>query len=337
MNRSTPLRRPLLAALLLVSAGCSSVFVQGTGGAGAVPAPSTAPGAATNGASAADRALMLESARLADLAYLGKKDQQVAIGEFQRLGYRAAYFASRNWLGMRYPEVYVLGDARTRRMTLVFVGTDGGFDWVQNVKFNEYESKPLEGAIFLPPGHGGFRRGVIELIQDGFFTEVLPRLAGEWGMRAGEEPVPVRLLGHSMGAGLSIIAAPAVEGVLFHKDPGSGAFATPDYARKTSGFRVSELVLFAPPYTLSTLPVKRFAEYRPYEAYREAYGDRIFSVIRDDDPVPRLGGIGDGFAYRHVGRHYRITRDDVLVQESSAWKVEKVHAITSYVRGLQGQ
>ncbi|HEX8454936.1 MAG TPA: hypothetical protein VF647_22860 [Longimicrobium sp.] len=329
----------LLLSITAVVTGCTPALIRGAPVAEPRSVKLTSPDSSNSAPytsfvpSSAERGVLLHGAQLADLAYL---DVDSALGAFRTLGYDAAYFASRDLLREHYPRVFVLGEANQSRVTLVFVGTETWFDWLQNVKITRYVDVPGNGTFYVPPGHGGFRRGQLNLIADGFYSRILPDLLKEWGFPE-TGPISVRLVGHSLGAALAILAAPIVEGVRFENEVGSTVPAIPNLQAKTSRFRVSNIILFAAPYALSTEPLRQFPreKFDPYQAYKEAYGDLILSVVRDDDPVPRLGNPSASFRYRHVGKHYRITRDDVLLYEETSWQVKEPHGIKSYIRGLQ--
>jgi Lipase (class 3) len=304
----------------------------GIGSSTSSPAPVSA--SPTEAVSANERRLLLESAELAEIAYHdhGLGD---AISRFAAKGYHAAYFASRSWLGTRYPEVFVLAPAHERRVVLVFVGTNSYADWVQNAKGTRYQDVPLPGHYYLLPGHAGFRSGIRRLIHDHFFEATLPGLVHQWGISTGE-PVPVRIVGHSMGGGLAVLAAPVVDGVKYAADPASGWVQVPELGRKSGPFRVTEIVALAPAYAVTVCQESRFPHFDHYEAFQREYGARTYSVIRDDDVVPRLTPGFTTTRYQHVGQQIRITRDGAVVREGTSWRGGPIHAITAYMAALSG-
>lgn len=331
---------------MVFGAGISAVFLQACapilvrpGYGTLVPAagisPSIVPGAGTSAGplSSTEKELLVESAVLADIAY-PENGIEHAIERFATLGYRAAYFASRKWTGSRYPEVFVLARPAERRIVLVFIGTNSFHDWLQNAKATRYEDIPQPGGYYLAPGHAGYRSGIRRLVRDDFFDETLPQLMREWGI-ATSEPIPVRLVGHSMGGGLSILAAPTVDGVRYTSGGAPGEIAVPDLSRKSGPFRVTEIVTFAPAYAMTICRVDRFGDFDHYEAYQREYGGRTYSVIKDDDMVPRLaaGGIT---RFQHVGHQIRITRDGEVVRETTTWRGGQNHALRAYLGAIRG-
>jgi hypothetical protein len=264
---------------------------------------------------------------------------------FAARGLHAAYIAPRLWImpWVRYPELYVLGDAHDQSLCLVFVGSNDAQDWYQNAKTSVYEDTPKAGRPFIPSGHAGFRRGVRNLIAAGFFTKDLPGLAQEWGIKPGPDGrIPVFVAGHSLGAAMAQLSLPCIEGWHHTGADDHGFFGL----EKTGGlFAVRGAYLIAPPYAVASdefiSPKLEHEQWqrnvRCYEWMVATYGPITWNVLHDADVVCSIYDVRNvhEVSMKHLGHRVRIDGRGQARVDDGAWGNQRPHDYWGYYRQLR--
>jgi triacylglycerol lipase len=187
-------------------------------------------------------------------------------------------------------------------------------DWITDAKFWNYENNPSQKETLanMPPGHGGFRKALIELIKEQRLFEQINDIVKKTSPSQNIEKFPIYLTGHSLGAAISQLF---IECLNFKKYNLKGAYH------------------FAPPLAVS-------CEYRDY--MKEKYGNSVFDIVNYKDYVPRAGR---NFV-AHFGKFYRICNDNLIYKENEAYvklyvreylKEAKYHSLTSHLTAIRNQ
>ena len=166
--------------------------------------------------------------------------------------------------------------------------------------------------------------------------------AKECDPQAGKlDPISIYLTGHSLGAGLAIMSAPSVDdwryanGMRTHWSDNSEydqlknehpVVSGKDYKPK---FKVKQIVVFATP-----LAIARESTDDSWQWMNEKYGNIIFNVIREDDPIPFLfpfwannGKMG----LKQIGKYYRIDVErSKITRVNTNWESNATHSMRCY-------
>lgn len=362
------MRFVLAAALMLVTAGCAQTRMHWLEAATNPPAPPQ---------TFAEE--MVQAIRFAEITYGNGIDdtwmkRTEAAARFSAEGYNSLYYLPRyNWF-LSDPNVFVLGRRHSHAVMILFTGTevsDNPYDIVQDVKTNLYRDTEVEGNLYMPAGHAGFRAGILNLINVGFIRRDLTMqdLRGEacQDQRQGRfaeficryeiadpartDPIEVTVVGHSLGAGLAQIATPAFEGLSWHN---AGTSEAPDWrVRRREGWplRVRHLFAFAPPlavYSHSDETCEEIQPNNPIQILRDptlydgpTLHDRTSMVIREGDMVPVAWNPVRRDMHcvpgQHFGTLYNIPRNGSAMEDGRQedWRIDRPHASSSYQRAIE--
>ena len=245
-------------------------------------------------------------AHFIDISYLG---EELATERYNKLGLDVTYYSPYDILeSSNYPEAFILSRKKSNSVTILFVGTNSKYDWLQNTKSTNYEDKVIEGNYYIPPGHAGYRRGIMNLIIRGFFGNILDDHAKNHSVRDGSgQNIRIRLLGHSQGAGLAQLAAPIIDGYRYINGIRSKS--------RSSKYILEKLYAYGAPYTIST-------EGDDWTFMNNTYGGLSYMILKDGDLV---ASIYNSYKYertvpsRHFGNYIRITRDNEVKREITSW------------------
>ncbi len=333
----------LLCLVAASAAGCAATRVH----------PAHAVSAASTHRELKDDAVDLRhAAELCKVPYFRTPNQ--AIAHYNELGYDASYYAPASgivhWLDVGpwdFPELYLLSRKASGEVIVVFVGSNSGHDWFQNLKVTNYQDSAVTDQMYIMPGHGGFRAGMLNLIGSGFFDldpctdaadtsaddscSALTQHLQKYQVESGDTPIRIILTGHSQGAGLAQLAASLFDGFHYLQD---GRIAV----QESWPYRVVRILRYASPYAVSKAGcVAEQTCPDPWKLIADRYADITYNVIRDDDMVPMLWDVTKGHAptTRHFGRLVRITRDGEARLEATTWPNEQPHHIDSYIEGLR--
>jgi len=269
------------------------------------------------------------AAKLIEISYL---EPDRAIEKFKSGGWDVTYFAaeSETWYSWdNYPEVYLLSRPDTDQLVSIFVGTNSAEDWIENIKTNIFWDTGKKNAVYIPPGHAGYRRGVMNLSHGEFFTKHLPGHVEKY--MDSNKVISIQVLGHSQGGGIAQLIAPALDGHIYKKKKVKGK-------RDNWKLSVDTIYIFGAPYAVS----KRHSD---WHALSETYGDRTYVVLKDSDMV---ASAYDAMSYetkvpfRHFGKLVRISRDNQISIEDTKWGEDTLfgdepHAIKGYAHALSIQ
>lgn len=297
---------------------------------------------------------MTITALIGEIAYCdaveGEKEKKVrsALRDYSALSYNAAYLRPRLSPLTTFPSIYLLSKPQSHRIIVYFPGVDAAAspaDVIQSLKAGAAEDQPFPGQLYVPRGHEGFREGVRNLADDGFFLQAKSfeeleqecRPAAEGSKSSNRKIVslasficaydvidpsrsdPIELVvgGHSLGAGVAQSALGAFSGLTWRQEnTGSWAVAP---AERNWPFRVSAAYLYSPPLALyprngNCRPVDG-ASVNPIDIFVEkGLADLTFSIIKDGDPVPDLWRPGgpsiNCVEGDHFGKKVAIPRGD---------------------------
>ena len=327
---------------------------------------------------------MTITALIGEIAYCdavqGEEEKKIrtAMRDYRALSYNAAYIRPQLSPLTTFPSVYLLSKPQSHRIIVYFPGLDAAAspaDLLQSLKAGAAEDQPFPGRLYIPRGHEGFREGVLNLADDGFFLQAksFEELAQECGPAAeGSEssnrkivslasficaydvidpsrsdPIELVVGGHSLGAGVAQSALGAFSGLTWRQEnTGSWTVAPPE---RNWPFRVSAAYLYSPPLALyprdeSCRPIAR-EDVNPKNVYA-ANGliDRTYSIIKDGDPIPDLWRPGgpsiNCVEGEHIGKKVAIPRGedpDVAAKQPVAfdWHNPFPHRLQSYRRALE--
>ena len=215
-------------------------------------------------------------------------------------------------------------------------------DWYENAKFGSYSPVYRDGQYYVPPGHAGFRRGMLNVINFGVLAlnefderplncaaprsgaSGLSRHICEHSVMRGQEPVETVIVGHSRGAGIGILLATAFAGLEIQR-PAQGGPAT--VARQAHWPLTLQAVIgFAPPYAVYGRPDAQAPEGIPdhWTILRDnEIIDRTIWLLNERDIVPNLS-FGHG---RHFGHRFRIQGNRRVSYDGMDWGAD-----TSFAR-----
>lgn len=276
-----------------------------------------------------DKATALFCARLADLAYEEAGTIEGVVGalnrQYPQASYRCHFIADQP----SHTELILFGSPGY--VVIALRGTHEWKDFYEDVKVRIYsnlergsgEAGPLAG---LPSGHGGFRRGAMNLLQDQQLFGQLSRFieAGNPGKTANQ--VPVYFTGHSLGAAVSsLLIAPL----------------------RAQGFSFGGAYHFAPPLAVW---------WQQADSLRQlaGLGDHVYDLVNNTDYIARAGRSSRA-NLKHIGKFYRICRPNEgrrllcfeqeevyqrnrLAENLFFWQglFSKYHLLQFYISGLEG-
>lgn len=181
------------------------------------------------------------------------------------LGYVAQYYPARSGLFGDLTDAFLIAERGGNRVYLVITGTESGRDWIENAKAKAYTSKWRDGYYYTPPGHAGFRSGALNVIRKllvanefdqaplAFPTarSELSRFLCRAELRPGPDgKIGIVLAGHSRGAAIAQLLAPALSGyemVVPSETPGQAVAVQGHWP-----LRLDALVGFAMPISVYT-------------------------------------------------------------------------------------
>ena len=174
-------------------------------------------------------------------------------------------------------------------MVIAFRGTEPSRlrDLITDFKFWNYENHPSqqEALANMPPGHGGFRRSLMNLITEEDLFRQIDELIRNINPAADLSKFPIYLTGHSLGAAISQLF---IECLQYRKYNFAGAYH------------------FAPPLAVA-------CSMNPY--MRETYGKKVYDIINYKDYIARAGRID----VAHFGKFVRICDDKKLYYETESY------------------
>lgn len=287
---------------------------------------------------------MTVAAVIGEIAYCdameGEEEEkiQAALSDFGALSYNAAYLRPRFSSLTTFPSIYLLSKPSSHRIIVYFPGVDaaaGPADLLQSLKAGAAEDQPVAGQPYIPRGHEGFREGIANLINDGFFLQAksLAELEEECSQSATSDRAPDRktvslagfictydvadptrsdpielvVAGHSLGAGVAQSALGAFNGMTWIREPAGGwAVAAPE---RNWPFRVRAAYLYSPP--LALYPRDEGCNWvsggavNPIDVYTvHGLTDLTYSIIKEGDPVPNLWRPGGPSINCVEGNHF---------------------------------
>jgi len=281
--------------------------------------------------------LITEAAAMLRPSY-GKPKETNGVAGFQALGYGAEYIEADTTLHRPSTDVFLVARPGTRRLFVVITGTEDWMDWISNARFTPYTGTYEDGQFYAPPGHGGFRGGVVDMVGEGILRQNefdaaaldcasgaarRSRLAAficDARLRLDQGPIETIIVGHSRGAGIGVLAASAFAGLEVVRPDPRGPVRVE--RQRHWPLKLHAVIGFAPPYAVSRLsdaeaglPVPPGLP--PHEEILRQHGipDRTILFINDRDIVPSLS---TGQA-RHRGHLFRIRRDRRVVYEGDGW------------------
>ncbi len=199
------------------------------------------------------------------------------------------------------------------RLIIAFRGTKPGFrNFLTDAKFKIYCSNAIARKHFsnLPDGHGGFRRVIMNLIDDkDIFNRIEQFIKKAYPQKISKE-IPTYITGHSLGAGIGSLFA---------------------YCLKHNNYNVKGMYFFAPPLAVACYEVEKLDP----ELRRSTY-----DIVNYLDYVPRAGLRG---SLRHYGKFYRICNDFTLAKQNEKYitfpsgegkREIHYHSLVSHLRAL---
>lgn len=205
----------------------------------------------------------------------------------------------------------------TDYMILAFRGTEFTKevkDIILDVKLSTYYQD--SGYSNLPAGHGGFRRGIMNLIDNNNIFNELRNFQKVCNIN-NVDNFPVYTTGHSLGAALATII---IEPLNYEKFNFSGCYN------------------FAPPLVISKTDS---------EMLSKKYGSQIYDIVNFLDYIPRAGKSSRKNMGR-IGKFYRICETGEINNEDekrngkyvghrwrTKFKLYKFHKLSGYISGLK--
>ncbi len=267
--------------------------------------------------------LRQELSHYALLATYTSSSGKHASERFAELGYDVSYFEAPDRLIFKYPRTFILSKAGSNNIFVIFLGTRSSFEWLQNAKAVNYSDVSKSDTYLIPSGHAGFRRAVLNLIEENF-SQVIVKHAVKFRKT---ESLKVTLIGYSQGAAIAQLAAPYIEGYKYYLK--NSQFYIKD---SHPNITIQKIVTFAPPYAVSTFD-------NSWQMMEACFGKLTYQVIRDNDLVSSVYNVANNgkLFVMHFGNLIRITRDGDYVPELTHWGRDvdnSPHSIYSYYQAL---
>ncbi|MFV0644040.1 MAG: lipase family protein [Sphingomonadaceae bacterium] len=282
------------------------------------------------------------------------------ITQFKELGYEAEYFPARAFrLFSGTTNVFLAAKPRSDRLFVIITGSETERDWIENLNAAPAPADWRRGGYYIPPGHSGFRSGADEIVytllrsgefeQHGFdcnpdrlnrrTTSPVSRFVCANEVMSGEsETIDVVLVGHSRGAAIANLAAPAFAGHTIL----SVADGTVDVRpQRHWPLRLHAIIGFAPPPALYAFTDDAVGADSPSgapdqeEVYQRAgIPERAIMFLNESDVVPLLS-MG---TMRQLGRHFRVRSDGQVEYVSHDWSqtidLARDHSAGGYCRDV---
>lgn len=255
--------------------------------------------------------------------------------ELRRMGFKARYIAADTGLLRPTTDVFLVRREGTKRLFIVITGTESLGDWVSNARSTPYTGKYRSGEFYAPPGHGGFRGGLMNIIGEGILRRnefdssplrcngvaSAPSLLAQFICHSGgmgdEKQLELVIVGHSRGAGIGLFAATAFLGLEIKRpDPKGDASVDP---QTHWPLRLHAIIGFAPPYAIARQSDRELGVDVPpgvpdHDMILNRIGipERTILIANDRDVVPLLG-FGQVL---HRGHLFRVRRDRSVVYEA---------------------
>ncbi len=261
-----------------------------------------------------DQKTSLYCAHLSDVAYL-------QISEISILEYLLNIEYGKNTYTIQTIETSVRSKAvlvlTSNYLVISFRGTEFNKikDIITDVKYKTYKSK--EDFVVkhhnLPTGHAGFRKGIIELSDEGHIFEIINSLIASTGKKSNN--FPIYLTGHSMGAGYSSLFVKCLTSDSLYSFKGSYNFAPP-------------LAIYCP---------------NAKEIRSSPESNLIYDIVNYKDYIARAGWMSRK-KYLHIGKFYRISVEKTVYKENEhyvkfeiftkAKSLYKYHSLSGYISAL---
>lgn len=247
-------------------------------------------------------------AHLSDAAYL-PMDKFVELESRLNTAYSNSYTITVIETSVRSRALFLLNK---NFLVIAFRGTE--FNEMKDIltdgKFKNYRTNDDSRLALhnLPTGHAGFRRGIMELINETAIFEKMDKLIAS--LPAGVSKLPIYLTGHSMGAAY----ASMFTGCLF----------------QDKNYNFKGAYNFAPPLAIDC---------EEANSIRNACGSLIYDIVNYKDYVARAGSYCRR-NYSHIGKFYRISDLYTLYQEDEHYVrfTRKEYGVKSLIEyhSLQG-
>ena len=253
-----------------------------------------------------------------------KRAGGLAQQRLKNLGYNSQYVAAKFGSFGDLTDVFLVTQPGSQRLFIVITGTESTRDWYENAKFKPYATKWRDGYYYTAPGHAGFRSGTLNLIgalfrQNEFDTEKLNCAARTQSRLARflcdpanrfdpARQVETILVGHSRGAGIALLSAPAVAGLEIVRPCRPGKDCEADVERQENWpLTLHAVIGYATPLALyartdQEAGMKNLPKGAPdqWQVYGKNQLDRrIVNIINERDAVPILSvGLGNVIGHR---------------------------------------
>jgi hypothetical protein len=309
-------------------------------------------------------AIIDAAARMLKPTYEKRKatDGKAALG---KMGYDVTYVpASRGFL-QGTTDVFLASKPGSNRLFIVITGTESMRDWYENAKFGSYTAVYKDGQFYIPPGHAGFRRGMLNIVNDHVLAldeyddgapacppkGTRPRRSAsisaltlhlcEFNLSRDPGSVETVIVGHSRGAGIGMVTATAFAGLEIRRPLKDGPATV---ARQAFWpLRLHAIVAFSPPHAVYhrsdraaglEVPDGILDQWKYID--RLELPERTVAFLDDRDIVPHLS---TGVA-RNFGHRYRIRRGGSVVYDGTDWEpdvdVRQAHSSRGYCRHVLG-
>lgn len=247
----------------------------------------------------------------AELSKLAYEDENIVSRVAREQGLVSSLFTYDN--GTQY---IVMGNSDF--MFIAFRGTEIKLkDIIIDLKLSTYTNVDSDKLLGLPAGHGGFRRGAIDMINNNRFFLELEEFKKKVQAKTGVYPTKQKifLTGHSLGGALAILMAEPI-------------------TRK--GYEISSLYTFAAPLTMTKDESKWF---------NKKYKDITYTIVNRKDYVPRAAP-SQRKNYCQIGQYYHINEDGHIFRSSPIYvkytvfekiklEVFSEHYINSYIASIE--
>lgn len=332
----------MTGSMLAALAGVVALSAQAMSAAGgAVPAAPVAEGETLAAACRAippedTCALLAEAARMLGPSYAADKARG-GVAAFRALGYDAQYYLARAGRLQGTTDVFLVSRPRSNRLFVVITGTESTRDWLENAKIGKYTAAYRDGQFYVPPGHAGFRRGMLNIVNSGLLrlrefddapldcarapanASKLARYLCAHQVASGSGAVETVIVGHSRGAGIGLLMATVLAGLEIRVAKGAPASVAPQTHWPLS---LRAVIGFAPPYAVYARsdaelgmppPAGIDDQWTLLQRYR--IPERTFLFLNERDLVPGLS-LGEG---RHFGHRFRIRGTGAVFYDGMDW------------------
>ncbi|HEX8062078.1 MAG TPA: hypothetical protein VF535_02580 [Allosphingosinicella sp.] len=281
--------------------------------------------------------IIAEATRMLDPSYRPRKATD-GVAALQALGYNATYIPARAGGLQGVTDVFLASKPRSNRLYIVITGTESKRDWLENAKFRSYTSRFKDGQFYVPPGHAGFRRGMLNIVNDDVirineFDSAALDCSGpdrkrsrisqhicRYGLPRTRGAVETVIVGHSRGAGIGVVTATAFSGLEIVRPVRGGPAEVKRQAHWP--LSVKAVIAFAPPYAVYRSTDRQLGVEVPsgmldqWEILsREGLPAKTISFVNEQDIVPLLSlGLG-----RQFGHRFRIDRHGGVIYEGGDW------------------